>query len=50
MLEYYGGVGRLFANLGPFCASGALSENLAYLRLQGIENTIDRELLKTIPR
>jgi hypothetical protein len=50
MLEYYGGMARLFANLAPFRASGALSENVAYLRLQVIENTIDRERLKTIPR
>ncbi len=50
MVEYYGGVDRLFANLAPFCASGPLSENLAYLRLQLIENTIDRERLKSLPR
>jgi hypothetical protein len=50
MLEYYGGVDRLFANLAPFCASGALSENLAYLCLQVIENTIDRKRLKRLPR
>lgn len=50
MSGYHGGVDRLFANLAPFCASGALSENLAYLRLQVIENTLDRERLKSLPR
>lgn len=50
MREYDGSLVRFFANLAPFCASRALSENLAYVCLQVVENKADHERLKTIPR
>ena len=50
MSEHGRGGVRFFANLALVCATGALSENLAELRLQVVETSRDRERLKSIPR